>query len=93
LPAVQSLDHLVLTVRDLAASIAFYTRALGMQEVTFGAGRKALAFGARRSTCTKPGASSSRRPIAPHPAAPTCAFSPPRRSRHTPRIFTRLASP
>jgi catechol 2,3-dioxygenase-like lactoylglutathione lyase family enzyme len=48
LPAVQSLDHLVLTVRDLAASIAFYTRALGMEEVTFGAGRKALAFGAQK---------------------------------------------
>ena len=47
-PAVHSLDHLVLTVRDLAASIAFYARALGMQEVTFGAGRKALAFGSQK---------------------------------------------
>lgn len=47
-PAVQSLDHLVLTVRDLATSIAFYTRALGMEEVTFGAGRKALSFGSQK---------------------------------------------
>jgi catechol 2,3-dioxygenase-like lactoylglutathione lyase family enzyme len=45
---VKSLDHLVLTVRDLAATIDFYTRALGMQEVTFGAGRKALAFGSQK---------------------------------------------
>jgi catechol 2,3-dioxygenase-like lactoylglutathione lyase family enzyme len=45
---VKSLDHLVLTVRDLAAAIDFYARALGMQEVTFGAGRKALAFGAQK---------------------------------------------
>jgi catechol 2,3-dioxygenase-like lactoylglutathione lyase family enzyme len=45
---VRSLDHLVLTVRDLAAAIDFYTRALGMQEVTFGAGRKALAFGTQK---------------------------------------------
>src|SRR5512147_475456 len=45
---VDSLDHLVLTVRDLRATIDFYVRALGMAEVTFGAGRKALAFGAQK---------------------------------------------
>jgi catechol 2,3-dioxygenase-like lactoylglutathione lyase family enzyme len=45
---VKSLDHLVLTVRDLQAAIDFYTRALGMQEVSFGGGRKALAFGAQK---------------------------------------------
>ena len=39
------LDHLVLTVASLEDSIAFYTRVLGMTEVTFGAGRKALSFG------------------------------------------------
>jgi len=45
---VKSLDHLVLTVRDLAAAIDFYTRALGMREISFGAGRKALAFGTQK---------------------------------------------
>jgi len=45
---VKSLDHLVLTVRDLRAAIDFYVRALGMQEVTFGGGRKALAFGSQK---------------------------------------------
>jgi len=45
---VKSLDHLVLTVRDARATIDFYSRALGMQEVTFGAGRKALAFGSQK---------------------------------------------
>jgi len=47
-PAVAALDHLVLTVADADAAIAFYTRALGMQEVTFGTGRKALAFGTQK---------------------------------------------
>ncbi|MBK3748460.1 VOC family protein [Stutzerimonas balearica] len=42
---IDHLDHLVLTVADLEATIDFYTRVLGMQVVTFGAGRKALAFG------------------------------------------------
>lgn len=45
---VASLDHLVLTVRDLPATIDFYSRALGMQEVDFGSGRKALAFGSQK---------------------------------------------
>jgi catechol 2,3-dioxygenase-like lactoylglutathione lyase family enzyme len=42
---VNHLDHLVLTVRDIEASVAFYTRVLGMAEATFGGGRKALVFG------------------------------------------------
>ncbi len=45
---IDSLDHLVLTVADLDATCAFYQRVLGMQVVTFGAGRKALAFGAQK---------------------------------------------
>ena len=42
------LDHLVLTTRDKAACIDFYTRVLGMQLETFGAGRHALKFGAQK---------------------------------------------
>ena len=45
---VDRLDHLVLTVRDLAATCDFYSRVLGMRVVTFGEGRKALAFGAQK---------------------------------------------
>ncbi len=45
---IDSLDHLVLTVADIDASCTFYQRALGMEVVTFGAGRKALAFGTQK---------------------------------------------
>jgi catechol 2,3-dioxygenase-like lactoylglutathione lyase family enzyme len=45
---VDRLDHLVLTVRDIDATCAFYVRALGMRVVTFGNGRKALAFGSQK---------------------------------------------
>jgi catechol 2,3-dioxygenase-like lactoylglutathione lyase family enzyme len=45
---IDSLDHLVLTVVDVEASCAFYARVLGMAVVTFGEGRKALAFGAQK---------------------------------------------
>jgi catechol 2,3-dioxygenase-like lactoylglutathione lyase family enzyme len=45
---IDALDHLVLTVADVAETCAFYTRVLGMQEVTFGGGRKALVFGMQK---------------------------------------------
>lgn len=42
---IDRLDHLVLTVADLHKTIDFYAGVLGMEEVTFGDGRKALTFG------------------------------------------------
>lgn len=45
---IASLDHLVLTVRDLDAALAFYGNVLGMETVTFGPGRKALKFGSQK---------------------------------------------
>jgi catechol 2,3-dioxygenase-like lactoylglutathione lyase family enzyme len=45
---IDSLDHLVLTVKDIDASVSFYSEALGMEAITFGSGRKALSFGAQK---------------------------------------------
>ena len=45
---ITALDHLVLTVADVARSIDFYTRVLGMEAITFGEGRKALRFGSQK---------------------------------------------
>jgi catechol 2,3-dioxygenase-like lactoylglutathione lyase family enzyme len=45
---IERLDHLVLTVRDVAATCEFYSKVLGMEVVTFGAGRKALSFGQQK---------------------------------------------
>jgi len=46
--SIDHLDHIVLTVADIDATIAFYARVLGMTAVTFGAGRRALAFGPQK---------------------------------------------
>jgi catechol 2,3-dioxygenase-like lactoylglutathione lyase family enzyme len=45
---IDRLDHLVLTVADIDATCRFYAGVLGMQIVTFGTGRKALAFGRQK---------------------------------------------
>ena len=42
---ITGLDHLVLTVRDLDATVRFYVEGLGMRLETFGEGRWALHFG------------------------------------------------
>jgi len=63
---VDRFDHLVLTVADVEATAAFYTRVLGMQPETFGNGRRALRFGAQKINLHEAG-----REIAPHAARPT----------------------
>ena len=45
---IESLDHLVLTVRDVDATVAFYERVLGMRGIEFGGGRRALEFGGQK---------------------------------------------
>jgi catechol 2,3-dioxygenase-like lactoylglutathione lyase family enzyme len=45
---IDSLDHLVLTVKDIDVSVSFYSRVLGMDIVTFADGRKALSFGVQK---------------------------------------------
>ncbi|KJY50392.1 VOC family protein [Bifidobacterium mellis] len=45
---ITGLDHLVITVRDVDATCAFYREVLGMQVQTFGNGRLALKFGRQK---------------------------------------------
>jgi catechol 2,3-dioxygenase-like lactoylglutathione lyase family enzyme len=53
---ITALDHLVLTVANIEKSIAFYTQVLGMEEITFGEGRKALLFGRQKINLHQRGA-------------------------------------
>jgi catechol 2,3-dioxygenase-like lactoylglutathione lyase family enzyme len=45
---ITDLDHLVLTVRDLAVTLRFYVEGLGMRLVTFDQDRQALHFGSHK---------------------------------------------
>lgn len=45
---IDSLDHLVLTVKDIEVTSDFYSRVLGVEILTFGGGRKALSFGSQK---------------------------------------------
>ncbi|MDX1810541.1 MAG: VOC family protein [Gammaproteobacteria bacterium] len=45
---IKSLDHLVLTVQNIAASCEFYQAVMGMEKIVFGEGRVALKFGLQK---------------------------------------------
>ena len=52
---IESLDHLVLTVANVEATVAFYEQ-LGMHRQTFGDGRVALCFGDQKINLHQSGA-------------------------------------
>ena len=64
--SISHIDHVVLTVADIDATIGFYERALGMRAVTFGAGRRALEFGQNKINLHPAG-----NEFVPHAARPT----------------------
>jgi catechol 2,3-dioxygenase-like lactoylglutathione lyase family enzyme len=62
---IDRLDHLVLTVRDVEATCAFYSRVLHMQLVSFAGGRRALSFGDQKLNIHPADA-----PVSPHALHP-----------------------
>lgn len=62
---IRSLDHVVLTVADIGATVQFY-ESLGMQREAFGDGRVALRFGDQKLNVHQAGEE-----FAPHAAHPT----------------------
>ena len=66
---IDALDHLVLTVADIDVTCAFYERVLGMQTITFGEGRKALAFGVQKLNLHQRGHEFEPKAVTPTPGA------------------------
>lgn len=63
---IDRIDHIVLTVRDIAATCEFYSRVLGMEVVTFANNRTALQFGRQKINLHQAG--KEFEPKALHPA-------------------------
>lgn len=72
---VDRIDHVVLTVRDVARTIAFYERVLGMRAVTFGDGRRALAFGEQKLNLHQAGAEFEPKAAHPLPGSVDVCFT------------------
>jgi catechol 2,3-dioxygenase-like lactoylglutathione lyase family enzyme len=86
---VDRLDHLVLTVASIDATVRFYTRVLGMQTVTFGAGRTALTFGTSKINLHEAGREFEPRARRPTPgSADLCLVV----SQDIPAVMAELAA-
>ncbi|HEY1343381.1 MAG TPA: VOC family protein [Streptosporangiaceae bacterium] len=66
---VNRLDHLVLTVASIEAAAEFYTRVLGMEVMTFGSGRTALAFGTSKINLHQAGKEFEPKALRPTPGS------------------------
>jgi catechol 2,3-dioxygenase-like lactoylglutathione lyase family enzyme len=66
---VDRLDHLVLTVASIDASVDFYQRVLGMQVMRFGAGRTALTFGTSKINLHEAGKEFEPKALRPTPGS------------------------
>ncbi|MEM9099307.1 MAG: VOC family protein [Pseudomonadota bacterium] len=71
---IKSLDHLVLTVASIEETVAFYCGALGMEEVVFGEGRRALAFGAQKINLHQAGQEFEPKAARPMPGSGDLCF-------------------
>jgi catechol 2,3-dioxygenase-like lactoylglutathione lyase family enzyme len=86
---IDRLDHLVLTVRDIEATCAFYTQVLGMREVSFGEDRKALAFGSQKINLHQAGREFEPKAGKPTPGSADLCFV---TSTPLPQVIERLRS-
>jgi len=87
--STDSLDHLVLTVKDVDVTSSFYAAVLGMEPIRFRGGRRALAFGAQKINLHQHG--HEFEPKADHPtpgSADLCFLS----SVPMPEIIAHLAA-
>ena len=71
---VSKLDHLVLTVASIDATVRFYTQVLGMAAVTFGSGRTALTFGTSKINLHEAGREFEPKALRPTPGSADLCF-------------------
>src|SRR6266508_92740 len=71
---IDSLDHVVLTVKDIEATCKFYAKVLGMEIVTFGENRKALSFGSQKINLQQLGRESTLKAEKPRPGSADVCF-------------------
>lgn len=71
---IARIDHIVLTVARIPVTCDFYSRALGMEVVTFGQGRKALSFGNQKINLHEAGREFEPKAIRPTPGSADLCF-------------------
>ena len=71
---IERLDHLVLTVRSIDATLRFYSDVLGMEKELFGEGRVALKYGNQKINLYEVGNEFEPKAAAPTPGSADLCF-------------------
>jgi catechol 2,3-dioxygenase-like lactoylglutathione lyase family enzyme len=71
---LKSIDHIVITTRDLDRCVDFYTRVLGMTLERYGEGRLALKFGGQKFNIHPPGFDAGIKARTPTPGSLDLCF-------------------
>ena len=71
---IKSIDHIVLTVRDIQATVDFYQATLGMAVETFGGDRIALKFGSQKINLHRHGKEVEPKAESPTPGSGDLCF-------------------
>jgi catechol 2,3-dioxygenase-like lactoylglutathione lyase family enzyme len=71
---IDSMDHVVFTVKDVDATCQFYAKVLGMEIANFGANRKALSFGLQKINLQQYGRESTLIASKPTPGSADVCF-------------------
>ena len=71
---ISHIDHLVLTVTDIEATVSFYQRILGMEKQTFAHNRVALIFGNQKINLHQAGNGFEPKANAPSPGSADLCF-------------------
>jgi len=71
---IDRIDHIVITAFDVERTIDFYTRVMGMKAVTFGEGRRALAFGRQKINLHQAGREFEPKALKPMPGSLDLCF-------------------
>ena len=71
---IDRIDHIVITAQDVQRTIDFYTRVMGMEAVTFGEGRRALAFGRQKINLHQAGREYEPKALKPVPGSLDLCF-------------------
>lgn len=72
--AIDRIDHIVLTAFDVQRTIDFYSKVLGMEPITFAAGRRGLAFGRQKINLHQAGKEFEPKALKPVPGALDLCF-------------------
>ena len=71
---ISSLDHLVLTVKNIDITVQFYTEILGMKKEVFSDGRVALTFGVQKINLHAQGKEFEPKAFSPTPGSADICF-------------------